>query len=95
MPHSHTRPYGILEDRYRSRGADILHHSPLSCRGDTLVRGFPALRGVALGSAHQRKNRPDRSMVGDAHPTEIALLQLLQDVMVAIALCADRTKKGG
>ncbi len=22
MPHSHTRPYGILEDRYRSRGGD-------------------------------------------------------------------------
>ena len=35
---------------------------------------------MALGTAHQRKNRPDRSMVGNAHPTKIALLQLVQDV---------------
>ena len=34
-----------------------------------------------VGTAHQRKNRPTMSMVGDAHPTKIALLQGVQDVI--------------
>ncbi len=36
-----------------------------------------------VDTAHQRKNRPDQSMVGDAHPTKIALLQLVQDMSLA------------
>ena len=38
-----------------------------------------------MGTAHQRKNRPARSMVGIAHPTKIALLQLVQDVSHAMS----------
>ena len=43
----------------------------------------------ALGTAHQRKNRP-RSMVGNAHPTKIALLQLVQDVRKFRLKASDR-----
>ena len=51
--------------------------SPQRVRGETSAEfRFP----TPNGKAHQRKNRLSRSMVGDAHPTKIALLQLVQDV---------------
>ena len=42
---------------------------------------MPSLVVAIFKIAHQRKNKPDLSMVGDAHPTKIALLQLVQDVI--------------
>ncbi len=48
-----------------------------------------------VGTAHQRKDRPDQSMVGDAHPTKIALLQLVQDVIIPKRLLSSLSSSCG
>ncbi|WP_160166338.1 hypothetical protein [Calothrix sp. PCC 7507] len=54
------------------------------------MRGFPALRGVALGIAHQ-----NHDTVGNAHPTDTEIFSIIKQasdrLRISAQLKSDRT----